>query len=118
MKIPEEHKRTIRRLVSRNKAVAQATCDIPHIPVLYLREGRDEDGELPLCGCFVGTYAWMQQCSLGKGITSRTWWDIPKLVADHIGISEASVDNFGAWCNTRSKDRLAVNYALEVLASA
>ena len=116
MEIPEEHKRTIRRMVSRNKAVAQATCDIPHTPALYLREGKEN--ELPLCGCFVGTYAWMQQCALGKEIFSHSWWNIPEIVAKHTGISESSIDGFGAWCSTISRDRLAVKYALEVLASA
>lgn len=113
MEIPEEHKRTIRRLVKRNKAVAQATCDIPHLPERWLRQGSKD--ELPYCGCFIGTYAWMQECARGKEILS---WDVTRLVADHTGISEDSIEAFGIWCTTKPKDRLAVEYTRELLANA
>lgn len=114
MEIPEKHKRTIRRLVSRNKAVAQATCDIPHIPGAWLRKGNED--EPPYCGCFVGTYAWMQECAKGKEILA--WDDMPRIVADHTGISEDSIQNLGTWCITKTKDRLAVEYTRELLANA
>lgn len=118
MEIPEEHKRTIRRLVNRNKAVAQATCDVPHMaPGFYLREGREGSNELPYCGCFVGVYAWMQQCSLGKEVNIDGSC-MTQVVADHTGISENAIDAFGRWCVTREKDRLAVEYTIELLANA
>ena len=68
MLIPEQHKATIRTLVEADREVAQATCDIPHLePSVYIREGQPWD-ELPYCGCFVGVYAWMQECKRGNEV--------------------------------------------------
>ena len=72
--IPEEHKVTIRALVEADPEVAQATCDIPHIdPSTYLVEGSPYRGNvLPYCGCFVGVYAWMQECKAGRTTPTHT----------------------------------------------
>jgi len=110
-RIPEEHKRTIRRLVSRNKAVARASCAIPHVPRDWLKKGSEED--LPYCGCFLGTYAWMQECSRGSEIS--IWQDVPETVAMHTGISVDALRNFGYWCTTYLTDELAVEYTSELL---
>ena len=111
--IPEEHKATIRALIEADPEVAQATCDIPHLnPRAWLNEG--EGDVLPYCGCFVGVYAWMQQCKRGN-----TDWilgiEAPNTVAWRTNIPQHKISGFGVWCNTIAKDRAAVVYARGLL---
>ena len=113
--IPEEHKVTIRALVEADPEVAQATCDIPHIdPSTYLVEGSPYRGNvLPYCGCFVGVYAWMQECKAGR--TTPTHGETSFAVADHTPIPHNDVADFAGWCITPARDELAVEYARSLL---
>lgn len=110
--IPEEHKATIRALVEADPEVAQATCDIPHLaPHRYLGRGSITD-ELPYCGCFVGVYAWMQQCKLGNEFDLNNW--APWYALGSSNIEE--VASFAGWCITKERDQAAVLYARSLLA--
>jgi len=112
MRIPEEHKQTIKKLVEADPEVAQATCDIPHLnPRIWLEKS---EKDLPYCGCFIGVYAWMQQCK--KKTEIGILYESPKYtVADHTGISLRSLSLFGYWCETPARDHAAVEYARELL---
>ncbi len=116
LRIPREHEETIKALVAADPEVAQATCDIPHLdPSRYIRPG--ETGEaLPYCGCFVGVYAWMQECKRGNAVPLH--FEIPEIVAECVGCHEWAISEFAGWCNTPTKDRLAVRYARGLLATA
>ena len=112
MVIPEEHKATIRAVVEADPEVAQAMCDIPHLePESYLVEGDDWDA-LPYCGCFVGVYAWMQECKRGHDAPMDR---VAGIVADRVGIPFDAVANFAGWCTSPEKDELAVQYARSLL---
>ena len=112
MVIPEEHKATIRGLVEADPEVAQATCDIPHLkPGVWLEAGWPGDA-LPYCGCFVGVYAWMQQCKAGNDRGLLYGAALPT-VSNQTGVP--GVGKFGGWCNTVARDRLAVDYARSLL---
>lgn len=113
LRIPSEHKETIRALVAADPEVAQATCDIPHLdPSEYLREG-DTDDVLPYCGCFVGVYGWMQECK--RGNVAPPYFRIIGVVSERVGCSEEDVEDFAGWCCTTEKDELAVRYARGLL---
>ena len=115
--IPKQHKATIRALVEADPEVAQATCDIPHIdPSMYLVEGSSYRNVLPYCGCFVGVYAWMQECKAERKIP--TYGEVPFAVSDHTPISCRDISEFGGWCITPARDQLAVKYAKSLLVTA
>ena len=111
--IPEKHKATIRALVKADPEVAQATCDIPHLdPHAYQRSARPTE-DLPFCGCFIGVYAWMQECKNGGDANLFGW--APTDVSRRTSISEDRLEGFAFWCITPEKDQLAVRYARSLL---
>lgn len=115
-RIPRDHKETIKAMVAADAEVAQATCDIPHLePSMYIRSGNAADA-LPYCGCFVGVYAWMQECKSGNELPA--YFAIPQVVSECTGRSEWAIIDFARWCNTPTKDRLAVLYARSLLVTA
>lgn len=112
--IPEEHKATIRALVEADPEVAQATCDIPHIdPSTYLVEGSGYQNVLPYCGCFVGVYAWMQECKAGR--ETPTHGETPFVISGRTPIPFADIAGFAGWCITPMRDQSAVSYARSLL---
>lgn len=112
MKIPVEHRATIRALVKADPEVAQATCDIPHLdPESYLEEAGDSDA-LPYCGCFVGVYAWMLECKRGEEAPT---YRVADIVADYTRVPYDDITRFAGWCITAEKDSLAVQYAQNLL---
>ena len=115
LRIPDELKETIRAMVAADPEVAQATCDIPHLdPTTYLHRNLDGDG-IPYCGCFVGVYAWMQECKEGRVVPQC--FEVPEIVSKHTGCSSWQIMYFATWCNTPARDRLAVCYARTLLAT-
>jgi len=114
LRIPNDHKKTIEAMVAADPEVAQATCDIPHLdPATYLRRGYGSD-VLPYCGCFVGVYAWMQECK--RGIANPLHTYIPAIVSGRVGCSTEDIIHFAGWCRTIKRDEDAVRYARTLLA--
>jgi len=114
MVIPEEHKETIRALVEADPEVAQATCDIPHLdPRTYLRTSYPWEGTLPYCGCFVGVYAWMQECK--RGNEPPGFFNTPIAISYATNIPEDDIGEFAHWCITDARDHEAVRYARGLL---
>ena len=113
LRIPREHEKTIEAMVAADPEVALAMCDIPHEdPSVYLRSGSDE--ALPYCGCFVGVYAWMQECKAGRA--PPPYYNIPEVVSEGVGSSLQDIWHFAGWCHTPERDELAVRYARGLLA--
>ena len=116
MLIPEHHKEIIQAMVAADPEVAQATCDIPHEdPSTYLIEGDAYGSVLPYCGCFVGVYAWMQECKKGNFVPP--YFGIPEVVSEHVGCSASDISHFAGWCHTPERDEEAVRYARGLLAT-
>jgi len=113
--IPEEHKVTIRKLVAADPEVARATCDIPHFPLILLakRNNVREENDIPYCGCFIGVYAWMQECKHGK--EAPVFFKAYHTIYERTKISRANTSYLATWCNTVERDAAAVEYAMELL---
>lgn len=111
--IPEEYKATIKKMVEADPEVAQATCDIPHSPTILLSKGSPIEGPLPYCGCFVGVYAWMQECKYGE--EAPIHFSVYGKIEKRTEISQCYTSWLANWCNTEERDRAAVEYAMSLL---
>ncbi len=122
--IPKRHQDILDVLVKHDPEVAEATVGLSRKPSVWLNEDQSVTDGAPICGCFLGTYAWQLAEKHGAKLTQASYSSAIAVagstlpygyIAKRTGLDTEKLYQFGVWCKFGAQDRAAAYYVTRKL---